>query len=786
MDINGQHYFLLKEPNEFSNRSTRFLWNPQRKALTLAQNQELRLPQNNITAALESWDAAIAVAQDSYGQISRVAGNRIEYNSGRGFLPLVDDKLTPVETEVGDFSDISIGGDDFLAGVYSNNADIHGAMLFHLRQRWYTRCSIPEPARRVCIDQKDRVWCMSEAFLYVCEGAPLPHGYESSATRFEPISINPNEFSLVAQIELSGTDIPLAICTDVDSVYVLVHDGEGSQTVLSRSLNLTNEDWIRYPLDIECPFAADMKVLGENRFALLVPAESDDEAFVRRDCAVIQLEVIDDDRSATLIRERYPMLSQAGTRFVSTADEKVRYQALVQEDSEEEKAGFTMHPRDLLALQRPRFYVSAMATLLRHLDSGTPDTNWHRIYLEGCIPTGCRVVVYAKTYNNPADQSSTPYVEQPQWVWCRHRSDVGFGKGIVESNENKSGLFELLLQRNKGPVRRMTGRYLKLRIRLEGDGRNTPAIHALKIYYPRFSYQEAYLPEHFRQELAVDPQLDDLRANGADVRERLLSAFEGALTPIETLIASSEVLLNPNSSPVEHLPWLAELFGQNIPGSWPESRKRRWIESTGDLQKCRGTLAGVQLALDIITDGAVQRGEIVIVENFRLRRTMATILGLSMDDVDHPLTLGTGVSGNSIVGDSLILSDSNAREFLALFAPKLAEAGGSAQNDAEIVEEFFDKYAHKVTVLLHGKAKRLRIAVEEMLQQQMPAHLQWQLVETDHPFVLGLSPLLSVDTYLENRPPARRVTLNDTYLGAEGVLANIAAFSPQDVNRRTD
>ncbi len=779
MDINGQHYFLLREPSELSHRSSRLLWNPQRGALTLAQNQQLRLPISDVANALAMWDGLQSVVYDHYGQQARISGNRLEYNSGYGFLPLVDDRLQPVAADIGEFDDLVVGGDDLLAAVYSNQTDSHGALVFHLRKRWYSTCSIPERARRVCIDSEDVIWCIGESALYACRGEPLPHAYQPSPVRFEPVSINPGEFSLFWQTEFSGADSPLALCADKQNLYVLVHDGMGNQTILSRSLNPDNQDWLRFPIESECPFAVDMYVLSNNRFALLAPAGVGDDHFVRRDCTIVQLDTHEEERQAILIRERYPMLSQAQAKFVSSADGKLRYQAEVEASSEEAKALFTVHPRELLPLQRPRFYVSAMATILHKMDSGAPDTNWHRLYLEGCIPSNCRIVIYAKSYNSPEQRASTAYIKQPDWVWCRHRSDIAFGEGLVDSKENESGLFELLLQRNAGPVRRMTGRYLQLRIRLEGDGRNSPAIHALKVYYPRFSYQEAYLPEHFRQELAVDPEQDHLRANGADVRERMLAAFEGALTPLETLVASSEILLNPKSSPKEHLPWLAELFGQSLPESWPEERKRRWLASTGELQKCRGTLAGVQLVLDIITDGAVQKGEVVIVENFRLRRTMATILGLNMDDHDHPLTLGTGVSGNSIVGDSLILSDSEAREFLSLFAPELAD-----EKETEIVEEFFDQYAHKVTILLHGKARRLRKNVENTLQQHMPAHLQWQLVETDHPFVLGLSPLLSVDTYLENRPPARRVTLDDTYLGSEGVLTNIAAFSPQDVNTR--
>lgn len=779
MDINGQRYFLLREAEEFAQRSSRLLWHPRKRALTLAQNQELRLPATDVPAALSLWETLQPLAQDKFGQQGRIAGDRLEYNSGRGFLPLVNDYYKPVRADAGSFEDLALGGDDLLGAVFSDQASAHGVLLFHLRRRWQSSAALPERARRVWIDAYDTVWCLGATGVVACKGAPLPHAYVPSPSRFEPESINPKPFAPIFQIALAGIDQPLALCSDATFLYLLVHDGAGNQSILKRHLVPTGEDWQRYPIDPACPFAVDMQCLSADRFALMVPAQAGDSEFRQRDCAVVQTLREGDTNATVLVRERYPMLSQAQARWVASADGKVRYQAGVEAESEEQTAGFSVFPRELLPLQRPRFYTSASASLLKTLDSGAPDTLWHRVYLEGCLPRGCRLRLFVKTFNHPDQRSATPYVEQPQWLWCRHRSDQAFGTGLVETKAGESGLFELLLQRDAGPVRRMSGRYLQLRVVMEGDGHNTPAIHALKIYYPRFSYQEAYLPEHFRQELAVDPALDHLRANGADVRERLLCSFEGALTPIETQVANAETLLSALITPAHHLPWLAELFGQKLPETWPLARQRRWLDSSGELQRCRGTLAGVQLALDIVTDGAVQRGEVVVVENFRLRRTMATILGLNMDDSQHPLTLGTGVSGNSIVGQSLILSDSDAREFLALFAPGLANT-----EEQELVEDFFDRYAHKVTVLLHGRAKRLRDSVEGMLREQMPAHLQWQLVETDHPFVLGLSPLLSVDTYLEMHPPARRVTLDDTWLGEEGVLTNLAALNPQDVNRR--
>src|SRR5690606_23355748 len=117
----------------------------------------------------------------------------------------------------------------------------------------------------------------------------------------------------------------------------------------------------------------------------------------------------------------------------------------------------------------------------------------------------------------------------------------------------------------------------------------------------------------------------------------------GVLTPIEGRIAASDQLVHPDATPPANLPWLAEILGTELPTHWPEPRQRRLVNQATLVQQYKGTLYGVSLALDIASDGGLQRGEIVLVENFRLRRTMATILGVSMDDAEHPLTLGTGM-----------------------------------------------------------------------------------------------------------------------------------------------
>ena len=155
---------------------------------------------------------------------------------------------------------------------------------------------------------------------------------------------------------------------------------------------------------------------------------------------------------------------------------------------------------------------------------------------------------------------------------------------------------------------------------------------------------------------------------------------------------------------------------------------------------------------------------------------MATLLGIDFSDDDHPLTLGTMLNGNSIVGDTLVLTESAARSYLSLLNPE-----DTRPWERYWVERFFDRYAHTVTILLHGPARDRREEVAALLPRLLPATVAWNLVDGGERFVVGLSPLLSADTYLESEPQSRPVIANDTWLGREGLLRNAAAFVPAAV-----
>lgn len=791
-----QKFFLFSEHNDFQEQSGRAEWRVDEKALMLTQNQQPRLAQIEWSDAHDAWEAAGPMVVDAFGAI----GELIENNTALGFRTdwenpasvMEDEHSKPVRLEEGVFTDLHFGGDSRLTLGISDEENSHYRLgVFHLRKRWFDTISLAQAPIRVWTDAQDQSWVLSQNTVFLCSGQPLPHNYVIKSERFEPQNINPQKLRVIRKFTLpEEITQPLAICDDGLHLYVLAEvllEGLKQQKIYTCSLvKLKSEETIQWQgleLPEGLPYASDIYPSGVSRIAMMLPKPADisEQEYKARDCPVLHFrQDINYSGEVTqsqfeLVLERYPMLSQLRPRFISSEDRKLRYLS-------------NEGPRELFPLAQARFFQDAKFNLRKLLDSGIPDTQWHKIILQACIPRGCRVNVMVHCSDTQDESEDKQFFQQHKPLWRSLNSELPFHNDWGEPKKNERGVFEVLLQRPGGEVRELRGRYLQLRLEMSGDGRSSPAIHAIRVYYPRLCWQENFLPQHFHQQKSVDKEAGteiEISANGADIRQRIFASLESMLAPIEDRIAASEYLFDPQVSPRQMLPTIASTLGLNdMSEHWPEARQRRMISDAGKLQQRHGTYAGLVLALDIATDGAVAAGQIVALENFRFRRTLATILGVSLDDKHHPLTLGSGQSGNSIVGDSLILTKKGAREFLALLSPdsyKDSEdenINSTQQTDQQLVESFFDKYAHRITILLHGDARRWQHNVDAVLHKYAPAHLQWTIKATNHPFVLGLAPLLQIDTYLEQKPEAKRVVLNKTQLGREGLIRNESALSP--------
>lgn len=788
MDSNGTRFLLLASAADFGDRAADCGWDARLAAFALARRDTPRLPDVPAGEARAALEKSAPLVLDGHGQYGRLSpdGRRLEFAlrwpaGDTDWRPVLAElagetapgaqalSLDPVDAPAGTrFTDLHLGGEGLAALPWSDGADAHGLTLVHLRRRWQALCELDVMPRRAWVDAENRVWLAADGALALCRGAPLAQPYAPRPERFEPARVNPDPLRQLWRQELPAHAGLLGLAADAEHLYLLVQLDAGDlprQAILLRRLDERADLPLEvFPIEGGEPFATDLAPVGPGRLALLAPLDAAAQAQSRRDCAVVVLERAADGPVARLQPERWPMRSLASVRFVRAPDGAPRYLA-------------ADRPRRLHPLAQARFAQHAEAVLTQRLDAGEPDTLWHRLTLEASIPPGCAVRVAVRVCDDWARRGEAGWDVQPEPLWLPQPSELPFDAGRLAPEPGRQGLWEVLLQRPNGAVRELRGRYLELRLTLTGDGRHTPAIHAIRAWFPRFSWQRAHLPEHFHPQErppAVTPQAPQ-PANAADVRERLLASLEGMLTPIEDRIAAAECLLYPESMPPDMLAFMARTLGCRLPTHWPQARQRAWLAHQGRLQRWRGTYAGLCLALDIATDGAVGRGQIVPVEDFRLRRTLATVLGIDMSDAHHPLTLGTGQSGNSIVGESLILTDEDSREFLALFAPELAVGA----RDRRSVQAFFDRYARRVTVVLHGEARALRRTVEAVLPEQLPAAAQWAIRETDHPFVLGLAPLLQIDTFLERRPPRGRVVLDRTRLGRGDLLANPAALSPE-------
>jgi phage tail-like protein len=270
----------------------------------------------------------------------------------------------------------------------------------------------------------------------------------------------------------------------------------------------------------------------------------------------------------------------------------------------------------VVAQARPRFVFEAtLETPV--LDGRDPGCVWHRCTLDACIPPGDLIEVWSTAADDPNRLGVTGWDSEP----LPYKRGDGSEEPFSRAESAGLGTWEFLFQSAKG-------RYAKLRLRFSGDGTSSPRLHALRAYYPRFSYLEHYLPGVYRE---------DQRA--AWFLDRLLANFEGLFTSLEDKVALARMLFDTRSSPNEFLDWLASWFGVALDPAWDETRRRLFLAHAMELFQYRGTPLGLvvalRLALDPCPTAAIfdlnsQLGDkqgFRTIERFRTRRMPPVLLG---------------------------------------------------------------------------------------------------------------------------------------------------------------
>ncbi len=263
------------------------------------------------------------------------------------------------------------------------------------------------------------------------------------------------------------------------------------------------------------------------------------------------------------VAEYFPMRLYGG-KGLAAADGKVYYDL-----------GEKILP--LVKQNRPR-YITDAALLSPVFDGKEAGCVWHRIIFDGCLPPETKIEIYSRTAAEEDEIESAVWRKEPTPYLRGNGSEIPFSNNAV-SKENGQGSWELLLQNAKN-------RYLQLQLVFAGNAQKTPRISALRVYYPRFSYLQNYLPAIYRED-----------EQSASFLDRFLSNFEGVYTTLEDRIAAAQVLFDVRSAPTDALEWLAGWFGIALDPSWDENKRRLFIKRAVDFYQFRGTMRGLRAAL---------------------------------------------------------------------------------------------------------------------------------------------------------------------------------------------
>jgi phage tail-like protein len=367
----------------------------------------------------------------------------------------------------------------------------------------------------------------------------------------------------------------------------------------------------------------------------------------------------------------------------------------------------------LTALDQPRYATdAALETPVFH--TAARGAIWHRVFLDACLPPDTTLRVLARAHDDQALLAEMPYRSQP----LPYRRALGPEIPFLPVPPGKEATFETLLQD-------LRGRHAQIRIEIAGNGRVSPRLRRLRIYAPRFSYVEHYLPALYRDDLA-----------SASFLERMLANMEGLLTQIEGSIADVRALLDPVGAPAEALDWLAGWLGLVLDPIWStttsgaEDRRRLLIRCAPLLFERRGTVAGLRFALLLYLDPCLP----ALMRRIDAAATMEdTVLrqALAAFGLPYPTRSDGALAQQALFFAYVATADRPSSVRLVEHFMTRGGRGlvaGLPAMAAEALEDTAEALAHGFTVLVpEGLSADDAAMVERIIELEKPAHTAFTL-----------------------------------------------------------
>lgn len=210
------------------------------------------------------------------------------------------------------------------------------------------------------------------------------------------------------------------------------------------------------------------------------------------------------------------------------------------------------------------------------LDSGVPRCGWHRVQLDADIPPKTSLSMSVATAEEPN--------AAPQGDPTRELGWTNFPAGTPHHSDwtsSPAGSVDFLIDQP-------AGRYLYFRLRLTGDGLATASVRRVRIDFPRVTSLD-HLPDVYRQ----TPKAEDFS-------QRFLALFDAAIGDVDTVIERYAALLDPSGVPAQMLPWLGGFFAISFDPTWSAAKQRLILQNAPQLYQQRGTVQGLQLALQLV------------------------------------------------------------------------------------------------------------------------------------------------------------------------------------------